>query len=82
MGNDNILFSICIPTYNEAKYLTNVIASIVAEKEFIDKKVEIIVTDNNSNDGTDKLMTEYTNKYANIVYVKNSNNIGVKIWNI
>lgn len=76
MSNNEVLLSICIPAYNEGKYLKKVIESIVNQREFIDKKVEIVVADNNSIDGTDDMIKEYTEKYDNIKYIKNNKNIG------
>ena len=76
MNENGIFLSICIPTYNEAKYLENTINSIIVQKEFINKSVEIIIADNSSNDGTDTLLSKYINKYNNIIYIKNDKNIG------
>lgn len=76
MDKNDILLSICIPTYNECRYLENVVKSIVIQKEFIDKKVEIIVTDNASTDKTDCMIKKYTDNFDNIKYIKNEKNIG------
>lgn len=69
------LLSICIPTYNRAKYLENTIQSIVAQPEFIDNKVEIVISDNNSCDNTEEVCRQYEKKYKNFYYYKNKENI-------
>lgn len=69
------LLSICIPTYNRCNYLINSIESIIVQPEFIDQKVEIIISDNASTDETEIKCIEYTKKYKNIQYFRNSINI-------
>jgi glycosyltransferase involved in cell wall biosynthesis len=69
------LLSICIPTYNRASYLKKSIESIISQKEFIDEKVEIIISDNASSDDTQSVVACYTSKYKNIHYFKNEKNV-------
>ena len=40
------LVSICIPTYNRAECLKETIESIICQPEFLEGKVEIVVSDN------------------------------------
>ena len=70
------LLSICIPTYNRAEYLKKSIDSIVNQDEFINKQVEIVITDNASTDNTENIVTDYANRYENIIYYRNEKNIG------
>lgn len=69
------LLSICIPTYNRADTLDKCLKSIVENKLFSDN-VEIVVSDNNSDDNTSKLVREYCKRYSNIAYYRNHENLG------
>ncbi len=70
--------SICIPTYNRAIFLKECLNSITLQ--LIDTKlkdiVEIVISDNNSQDNTANLIKKYQKKYKNIRYYKNNKNIG------
>lgn len=72
------LISICIPTFNRVKYLTEGLNSIV--NQFSDnntyKKVEIVISDDDSSDNTKEVVMTYLRKYKNIRYFKNTRNIG------
>lgn len=72
------LLSLCIPTYNRAEYLKECLDSIVSQfkDKNIFKQVEIIISDNNSQDHTEKVVINYQKKYPNIRYFKNKKNIG------
>lgn len=72
------LVSICIPTYNRAQYLEKSLKSIVKEKSYLDGCVEIVISDNCSDDSTQELCMKYSENYDNIVYRRNSSNIGYK----
>ncbi len=69
------LLSICIPTYNRCKYLKKSIESIICQSEFKNGEVEIVISDNASNDNTESLGIEYSSKYSNICYFRNTVNI-------
>ena len=68
------LLSLCIPTCNRADYLQRSLDSIVCQKRF--DEIEVIISDNDSNDNTRILCEEYSQKYSNIKYYRNSSNIG------
>lgn len=72
---DKPLLSICIPTYNRYKYLKNCLNSIICQKEFQEKKVEIVISDNASTDDTQKLCKEYSSHFENIHYYRNPENV-------
>jgi len=72
--NNNPLVSICIPTYNTAKYLKKCLNSIV-NQTYPNK--EIIISDNASTDETEKIVKEYVKKYK-VKYYKNEKNIGAE----
>lgn len=72
---DKPLLSICIPTYNRSKYLKKSIESIICQQEFLDGKVEIIISDNASQDDTQSVVKAYTERYRNIFYYRNNENV-------
>ena len=74
MGNSTPLLSICIPTYNRAIYLEEALKNITSDKAF-GEEVEIIISDNASTDETKQIAERYTEKYNNIYYYKNEENI-------
>ena len=57
-------FSIIICTYNRAEILGKCLQSI-AEQTIVPSFFEVIIVDNNSTDGTSKIMKPFTSKYAN-----------------
>lgn len=81
MIRNEILLSILIPTYNREKYLQKAIESIFNQiTDEFKKKIEIIVSDNNSTDNTQMLL-EKLNKRAKdngifFKFSKNSKNLG------
>ena len=72
MRNDNneFLLTIAIPTYNRKNMLKRALDSIVNQ---LNPRVEILVSDNASNDGTDDMMAE---SYPMIRYIRNKTNMG------
>lgn len=64
--------SICIPTYNRKNLLRRAIESALRQ-DYSD--IEIIVSDNNSNDGTQESMLMF-HENAKVRYYKNNTNIG------
>ena len=72
---NRLLVSICIPTYNRSTYLRQSLERYIVEKEFIDGKVEIVISDNASTDDTKMVVEEYVKKYKNIRYYRNKENI-------
>ena len=72
------LLSICIPTWNRALFLKECLDSIVCQ--FTDpeiyKQVEIVISDNASTDNTEGIVKVFQQKWNNIKYSKNNENIG------
>jgi glycosyltransferase involved in cell wall biosynthesis len=68
------LLSICIPTFNREKELSRLLTSIIPQ--CIGQSVEIIVSDNASDDGTQTLCKKYAGLYHWLHYQRQSNNIG------
>lgn len=74
-GAKKPLLSICIPTYNRAEYLKKSIETIILQEEFKNGDVEIVVSDNASDDQTRDMMELYARSHSNIFYERNEENI-------
>lgn len=72
--NKRPLLSICIPTYNRARFLRNNLDKLVVLKGF-DQDVEIVISDNASTDDTRQVVEEFSARYTNIKYFRNTENI-------
>ncbi len=66
----NYLLSICIPTYNRKTLLKRALDSIVSQ---LDDRVELLVSDNASDDGTKEMIEQ---QYPAVNYSRNDYNIG------
>jgi glycosyltransferase involved in cell wall biosynthesis len=74
--NDNILLSICIPTYNRCELLSRSLVEVLeASRDFSDE-VEVIVSDNCSPDATNAWVESLTGQYTNLRYFRNKTNEG------
>lgn len=67
------LVSIIITSYNRANFISKSIDSALAQDY---KNLEIIISDNNSTDDTDKVIQKYQND-PRVKYFKNSTNLGM-----
>ena len=69
--------SIIIPFYNEKENIVNILKEIeeliIIENKYI---FEVILMDNDSNDGSSTIVQDYLNKNSNIKYFKMSRNFG------
>lgn len=65
--------SVCVPTFNAAKYLRNCLDSILAQT-FTD--FELLIVDNQSSDETPNIIKEYADRDSRIRIVTNDQNIG------
>jgi abequosyltransferase len=74
----SVILSICIPTFNRDSYLKKTLDSIVSQNIFKDTNfIEIIISDNNSEDETRNISLKYTIDYpGKVKYFKNEYNIG------
>lgn len=61
------MISVCMATYNGAKYITEQISSIIP---CISEKDEIIISDDGSTDGTLNILEKFASDYSNIRIVK------------
>jgi len=64
---NNPVVGVCIPTYNNARYIYKTISSIIGQTY---KNMEIIVCDNASTDNTEEIVKSFSD--PRIVYYKNS----------
>jgi len=78
-GNNSVLLSICIPTYNRAEPLKEAVESVLAQAaEVRAEELEIIISDNASTDETDAVVNKLQkNAKPAIKYYKNEKNVGM-----
>lgn len=69
-----IILSICIPTYNRAAILRDTLERYTSCEEF-DDSVEIVISDNASPDETPAVCKEFVQRYPNIRYYRNEENV-------
>lgn len=67
--------SVCIPTYNRAVELVDLLDSIVQQRDF-GFDLEVVVSDNASEDGTYDVVQRYRDRIPGLVYSATSSNIG------
>jgi len=68
-----IQLSLCIPTYNRAKFLTETIESILTQ---FNDEVELIISDNASEDNTTEIVQRYQQLHPRITYHRWDKNMG------
>jgi abequosyltransferase len=66
--------SICIATFNRAKFIEEALESVLAQ---VTPACEIVVTDNASSDGTEQLLRSYERRYERLRYVRHPSNKGL-----
>lgn len=74
---EDILLSICIPTFNRAKYLKSNLEALFREIDGKNMPIEIIVSDNCSTDDTENTVRGFIIKGLPLNYIKNSINLGM-----
>jgi glycosyltransferase involved in cell wall biosynthesis len=62
--------TILIPAYNEVRFVEKAISSAICQAEYV------IVSDNNSTDGTKEICRELIKKYDNLVLIEQKENVG------
>ena len=78
--SSNPLFSVIIPNYNNAKYLSKAIDSVIHQTY---RNWEIIIIDNHSIDGSDEIIQTYLSNNIRVYKIKNygiiaaSRNLGI-----
>jgi len=68
--------SICIPTYNRARFIGEAIESVIAQAT---DEVEIAISDNASTDNTREIVTQYQKRFARFRYACNAENLGAEL---
>jgi abequosyltransferase len=76
---NNIILSICIPTYNRASFLDRSLFYITSQISSVENLIEIIILDNDSSDDTLLIVKKYVEKGFPISYIKNDYNLGPDI---
>jgi glycosyltransferase involved in cell wall biosynthesis len=74
MNNNDVLLSICIPTYNRAEYLKICLAAIIPQLG-INDPIEVIVSDNLSSDNTLSVVSEFIT-HPKLILIKQAENVG------
>lgn len=72
---NNKLLTISVAAYNMEKYIDNTLDSLVVDTSVIDK-IEVIVVNDGSTDGTKDIVKEYVDKYPNTFKLINKENGG------
>jgi abequosyltransferase len=67
--------AICIPTYNRAQFLGELLESIINQAP-TDGTLEICISDNHSTDSTEETVEIYRSRFQYITYHLNSQNLG------
>ena len=73
MNNFTPKVSIIIPTYNQSKYIKKAIQSALNQDY---NNLEVVVSDDNSNDNTFEIVKPLLLQHINLKYFKNPRNIG------
>jgi glycosyltransferase involved in cell wall biosynthesis len=63
--------SVIIPVYNEIRFIQKTLESVIGDAD------EIILSDNASTDGTSDICQSFANKYPEIKYIRQNENIGL-----
>lgn len=76
---DKPLLSLCIPTYNRAPYLDELLNRIGKQIHKLESEdmIELMVSDNCSDDGTQEVVSTHIERGLNIRYEKNKTNLGM-----
>ena len=73
--NSKIKLSVIIISYNQEKYISEAIESVINQKTNF--KYEILVSDDCSKDKTQEIIEKYEKKYPNLVKnIKHKKNLG------
>jgi glycosyltransferase involved in cell wall biosynthesis len=71
------LVSVGLPVYNGERYLREALDSVLAQTY---APLELVITDNASTDGTERICREYAERDARVRYERQARNMGA-IWN-
>lgn len=65
--SEETMVSICVGTYNQKKYVAQCLDSLLSQ--LVNFKIEILINDDASTDGTQEILLDYQKKYPQIVKV-------------
>lgn len=65
--NEQTVVSVCVGTYNQKKYVSQCLDSILSQ--LVNFKIEILINDDASTDGTQDVLLDYQKKYPHVVKV-------------
>src|SRR6266540_7217485 len=69
----SIKLSICIPTYNRAAFIGRTIESVISQAT---EEIEIVISDNASQDNTEEIVRNYQQRSPRITYFRWQTNMG------
>ena len=73
-------FSVVMPIYNTINFMREAIDSVINQTIGFEDNIQLILVDDGSNDGSDKVCEEYLAKYPdNVIFHKNEVNSRVSI---
>jgi len=80
VGTAPKLLTVAIPTWNRANYLQQLLDQLTFQVATLqlENKIEILVSNNNSDDDTEAVVHRFESRFPFITYSKNSTNIGAK----
>lgn len=80
MQSEQPLVSVCIPVYNGEKYIAETIQSVLSQTY---SRIEVLVQDNASTDGTRDILHELARRYSQLRIEQNEQNCGMAAnWNL
>lgn len=72
--NKDALLSICIPTYNRADWLDQILANMLPV--CVENAIQVFISDNASPDNTEEVGKKYASQYELVHYYRHPENIG------
>ncbi len=75
---NNLLLSICIPTYNRPGFLSILLTKLYTDNIIDLSKFEVLIGDNSDNFDSKIIVDDYLIRFNNIIYSKHANNIGAE----
>lgn len=68
------LLSIIIPTFNGGKFLQENLHTLIPMMKSVSNNVELIISNNASEDNTDEIVQNALNEYQQIIYINTTLN--------
>lgn len=72
----DIILTIAVPTYNSEKHIEKTLENITSNIKEFSNEIEVIISDNGSEDKTGEIIKRYAKKYQFIQYFRNKKNFG------